>query len=115
MNSASLTSVGGAAKNLIPNLCRSTGRFLRRRRRRFDRGCRRPRALPLEQSGIAGMSRLDEELRLLDQAVGYFLAVLAITLFVAAKQVMRELAAREAIEEELGVVEAATKLGHHRL
>src|SRR5437899_2963408 len=115
MSSVSLTSAGSTANSLIPNFCSSTGRCLLRGRR-FDRHGRRGlSARPLKQSGIAGMSRFDEELRLLDQAARGLFAVLAIALLVTVEQVLRELAAGEAIEEELGVVEAPPKLGHYRL
>src|SRR5262249_49030720 len=76
------------------------GPLLRRRRRR--------RA----EARVALVSGVDEEARLFDELVRRLEARRLAAIFVRPEEVLRELPARERIEEELRVVEVLPELGH---
>src|SRR5580698_1636025 len=71
-----------------------------------DRGVADRRA----ESRVALVRGVDEERRLLDQLVGALGGRRLAALLVRAKQVVRESAARERIEEELRIVEVLAEL-----
>src|ERR1700692_1524002 len=65
----------------------------------------RPRRYLLRaQPPVARVRRLNEELRLLDQAVRLLGIVRLMALFVRREVILRELPAHERVEEQLGVV-----------
>src|SRR5262245_47528222 len=70
-------------------------------------------AVPRGQAGLAGVGRIDEEVRLLDEPAALVGVEPRRARLVAEEEELRELPAREAVPEEPGVEEALPELLHH--